>query len=78
MAESTENTNFCEDSCVICRQGSDCDTISKVTQKGLLTLISYSEQRGEKALHDYLKMCLHAVPQKNVFVHKNCRKDYTI
>ena len=40
MAESTENANFCEDSCVICRQGSDCDTISKVTQRGLLTLIS--------------------------------------
>ena len=42
---------------VICKQGFELENSTKVLEKGLLTLISYSEKCGKPDLHKYLNEC---------------------
>ena len=68
---------FLEDSCVICKLGFHNEKPVKVTEKGMLSLISYSEKRGKPELHTYLTECVSKTPIGTVLVHQNCRRDFT-
>jgi uncharacterized protein YlaI len=69
--------HFCEEYCVICKQGFELENSTKVSEKGIITLISYSEKRGKPDLHKYLNECLSTVPKRKVLVHVKCRRDFT-
>ena len=62
---------FLEDSCVICKLGFHNEKPVKVTEKGMLSLISYSEKRGKPELHTYLTECVSKTPIGTVLVHQN-------
>ena len=68
---------FLEDSCVICKLGFHNEKPVKVTEKGMLSLISYSEKRGKPELYTYLTECVSKTPIGTVLVHQNCRRDFT-
>lgn len=70
---------FCvdEEYCVICQKGFETEKSIKVSEKGLLSLILYSEKRGKLNLHKYLKECMSVVPKRKVLVHGKCRRDFT-
>lgn len=60
---SFEDTNYLyEECCVICKQGFELENSTKVSEKKLLTLISYSEKCEKPDLHKYLNECLSTVP----------------
>ena len=62
-----------KDCCVICRLGFE-GSVIKVKEKGILTLINYSEKRE---LCSYLHECISTVPKVDVLVHAKCRRDFT-
>lgn len=77
MAEGNLSSCFCEEHCVICCQGFKTESSIKVSQKGLMTLISYSEKRGKTDLCNYLTKCMKTTPERKVLVHTKCRRDFT-
>ena len=80
MAEQhpIQDVSIClEESCVICKLGFDNEKPVKVTKKGMLSLISYSEKRGKSELHTYLTECVSKTPIGTVLVHQDCRRDFT-
>ena len=80
MAErhpSEDGGMFLEDSCVICKLGFHNEKPVKVTEKGMLSLISCSKKRGKPELHTYLTECVKKTPIGMVLVHQNCRRDFT-
>ena len=48
-----------------------------VSKKGVLTLISFSQQRGRSDLHSYLNECISKTQIGTVLVHQKCRRDFT-
>jgi len=70
---------FCvgEECCVICKKGLETEYSIKVSEKGLLSLILYTEKCGKLNLHTHLKECMSIVPKRKVLVHRKCRRDFT-
>ncbi len=60
-----------EEYCIICQKGFESERSIKVTEKGLQSLILYSENRRKLNLHQYLKEYMSAVPNRKVLVHGN-------
>ena len=79
MAEkdSEVTSNIQEDCCVICNQGFEDEIAVCVSHKGILTLINFSEKRGQLDLMTYLTEIINKTPQKTVLVHKKCRRNFT-
>ena len=50
-------SSFEEDCCVICKLGFENDKATTVTEKGMMSLISFSEERGCSELNAYLITC---------------------
>ena len=42
-------------------------------EKGIMTLIRFSEEHGCSELHAHLTECVKKTPTQAVFVHKDCR-----
>ncbi|XP_065911780.1 uncharacterized protein [Dysidea avara] len=74
---SGANSRFAVDSCVICRQNFEKDKAITVTEKGMMSLISFSKKRGHSMLYAHLTECISSTPIGKVLVHKHCRRDYT-
>ncbi len=78
-----QSKTFCvdEENCVICQNGFEMEksikVSEKVSEKGLLSLIVYSEKRGKLNLHNYLKECMSIVLKRKVLGHRKCRRDFT-
>ena len=62
--------------CVICKERFDDEKPTVVTEKGINTLIRFSEKRGFPELSAHLNECVQKTPIQ-VFVHKECRRDFT-
>ncbi len=79
--QEKEHLPFSTETCVICLAGFDQGSANServlVTEKGLKSLIHFSELRNDEDLNTYLSSCLCSQPQGRVNVHKDCRKDYT-
>ena len=70
-------SNIQEDCCVICNQGFEDEIAVRVSHKGILTLINFSEKHGQLDLMTYLTEIINKTPQKTVLVHKKCRRNFT-
>ena len=57
-------SNIQEDCCVICNQGFEDETPVRVSHKGILTLINFSEKRGQLDLMTYLTEIINKAPKK--------------
>jgi hypothetical protein len=76
MAEGQSSgvgSSFEEDCCVICKLGFENDKATTVSEKGMMSLICFSEERGCSELHAHLTECVNNTPIGKVLVHKNCR-----
>ena len=71
------DSDFQEDSCVICKQGFEKEQSVTVSKKGILNLISYSEKRGLSDLKSYFTERISTTPIGKVLVHTACRRDFT-
>ena len=71
----SENTPINSKACVICNNVEG-DLIS-VLLKGLQSLTEYSKIRSNRLLLNYLTEEERSNMPNEVFVHKNCRRDYT-
>ena len=60
------------DNCVICEQYFKNDKAVAVTEKGMMNLISFSEEHGHSMLHIHLTECISKTPIGKVLAHKNC------
>ena len=78
MAEysSSQAGGINKDCCVICWQEFEGNFV-KVKEKGILTLLNYSEKRGDDELYSYLKECINTVAKTDVLVHAKCRRNFT-
>jgi len=78
-----EMKRFDEEHCVICHCGFDpLDYPSiEVGKKGIESLIKFSKRRNYKKLRSYLSKTIKNNEemdiQQKIFVHKNCRRDFT-
>ena len=70
-------SSFEEDRCVICKLGFQNDKATTVSEKGMMSLSSFSEERGCLDLHSHLTECINKIPIGKVLVHKNCHRDFT-
>ncbi len=80
MAEgqhSRVDISFDEDCCVICKLGFQNEKATTVSEKGITSLISFSEERGWSELHAHLTEAVNKTPIGKVLVHKHCRRDFT-
>ncbi len=66
-----------EENCIICQKGFETERSIKVSEKGLQSLILYSEKHGKLNLHKYLKEFMSVVPNRKLLVHGKCRRDFT-
>ena len=66
-----------EDACVICRQSFEKEQPVTVSEKGILSLINYSEKRGLSDLNSYFTGRISTTTIGKVLVHKKCRRDFT-
>ena len=55
-------SSFEEDCCVICKLGFQNDKATTVSEKGMMSLISFSEERGCLDLHSHLTECINKIP----------------
>ena len=76
-SESAAASHFQLDCCVICKEGFCNDKPTTVSEKGIMTLIRFSEERGCSELHAHLTECVKKTPTQAVFVHKDYRRDFT-
>ena len=74
MEEEKAETEFKKENCVIClKEFSAENPPTKVGERGLSTLIDFSERRNRTTLKQYLNK----LQKEEVLVHKNCRRDFT-
>ena len=76
-SESAAASHFQLDCCVICKEGFCNDKPTTVSEKGIMTLVRFSEERGCSELHAHLTECVKKTPTQAVFVHKDYRRDFT-
>ena len=70
-------SSFEEDCCVICKLGFENDKATTVTEKGMMSLSSFSEECGHSELNAYLTTCINKTPIGKVLVHRNYHQDFT-
>ena len=70
-------SNIQEDCCVICNLGFEDEVAVRVSIKGILILINFSEKRDQLDLLTYLNEIINKTPPKTVLAHKKCRRDCT-
>ena len=68
---------FEENSCVICRESFENSKAIRVSEKDMISLISFSKERGNSELHNHLSECISKTPIGKVLVHKDCHRDFT-
>ena len=63
------------DTCLICKESGW--SLVSVRAKGIASLVHYSQLRENTEFTEYLQTHQGNVLTNNVFVYKNCRRDYT-
>ncbi len=79
MAFQHKHQEFSADLCIICSKSFAEKPEEKVhvAEKGLKTLIEFSDLRQDENLKSYLEYCICNQSQVIVNVHNKCRRDYT-
>ena len=65
-----------EEYCIICQKGFKSERSIKVSEKGLQSLILYSENRRKLNLHQYLKEYMSAVPNRKFWCMEMSQRLY--